>query len=346
MTAGRAPLGVLLAGYGGVGAQDHQKDMYAPAFDQHPDYDILAISDDHATPDDLRARSRDEARQRGVPYVEDLVEALELPGIDLLSVCTAFERRVAVAELAAGHGKHLLIDKPMALTLEDCDAIATTTTNAGVVCMPAHHQRYQASVRDARAAVAGGRIGLSWAVHADFIVTSRAAAASLDELTAWPLGELLNFAVYPIDCIRAMTGLEIRSVYATRGGFFYGNEGDEDFGVLALTLEHDVLATVSIGRAPVSGHLNGGLGEHRYRVMGSHGLLLVDAGKPAITVHGGGRSRRLPFGSDSVAVMLDELAAAIRTGRPADIGPSDAQAALAVTLAARQAADDDRVMQL
>ena len=75
--------------------------------------------------------------------------------------------------------------------------------------MPAYHYRFHPAIRSARAAVAGGSVGLPWAVQAEFIIAAGTAA--------WPLGELLNFGLYSVDAIRAILGLEVESVYATVG---------------------------------------------------------------------------------------------------------------------------------
>ena len=143
--------------------------------------------------------------------------------------------------------------------------------------MPAYHYRFNPAIRSARAAVVGGSIGLPWAVHAEFIIANGTAA--------WPLGELLNFGLYPVDAIRAVLGLEARSVYATSGAFFYDGDAD-DLSVLALTFERGVIATTSVGRAPTQGHPNGYGGDRRLRIMGSHGTLAVDAAAPSLSVYG------------------------------------------------------------
>jgi predicted dehydrogenase len=240
------------------------------------------------------------------------------------------------------------VDKPLALGLADCDAIERSTRGAGVMCMPAHHYRFQPAIRAARTAVASGSIGLPWAVQGEFIIAGGTAA--------WPLGELANFALYPVDAVRAITALEVRFVYATRGSFFSvdgngaadgGRPNDtEDFAVLALTLDHGVIATTSVGRAPTVGHPSAYGGERRLRIMGSHGTLVVDAAKPALTVHGGGRTDNRYYGADSLRGLLDHFVACVRGTQQPELGPRDARAALEVTRAARIAADENRVVGL
>ena len=346
MTAHAKTLGVLLVGYDGAGIQNHQLDMYEPSFVAHPGFSVVGVTDDPFAQSSRTARSPDAAQRLGVPYFEDIDDAIGHPSVDVLSVCVAFERRVAVIELAAKHHKHVLVDKPMALTLEDVDRIIEVTNESDIVCAPAHHHRFKDSIRDATRTLAEGQLGTLRAVHADFLVARGATRATADDPTVWPLGELMNFALYPIDTIRHMTELEVERVHATRGGFFYGGPDDEDFGVLTLTLEGGVVATVSVGRAPLTGHLAGG--EHRYRLVGSTGLLLVDAQETIGILHGRDRARRVPSASatNSVMGLLDEIARGIHSASTTAPSAADARSPLAVTLAARQSADTGTVVEL
>jgi predicted dehydrogenase len=241
---------------------------------------------------------------------------------------------VAVIERIASAGKHMLVDKPLALSVPECDAIERACSAAGVVCLPAYHYRFHPAVRSARAAVMGGSIGLPWAIHSEFIIA--------EGTSAWPPGELLNFGLYPIDAMRSIVGLQVRSVYATRGAFFFG-DGADDFSVLAMTLEHGVVATTSVGRAPTAGHPNGYGGDRRLRLMGSHGTLIVDAAKPALSVYG---AERRYYGKDSLRALVDHLVACVRGDVEPELGPGDARAALEVVVAARISAEQNRVVDL
>ncbi|NUR91716.1 MAG: Gfo/Idh/MocA family oxidoreductase, partial [Nonomuraea sp.] len=235
-------LDVLLVGEYGLSHQNHQAAMYAPGFAAHPGFRVVGASDD----------------------------PLDGSGVDVVSVCVPFERRVEVVTRALRAGRHVLVDKPMALTSAECAQIADVAAETGLVCVPAHHQRFQPAVRVARDAIAAGRVGLPWNVQADFLVSGGG--------EVWPLGELLNFAPYATDAIHAMTALPVTSVYATGGARF--QDGPEDLVTLCLTHERGMTSTVVAGRTPG----DGGLSLHRYRVAGSHGTLLADANRPAARV--------------------------------------------------------------
>jgi predicted dehydrogenase len=178
---------------------------------------------------------------------------------------------------------------------------------------------------------------LPWAIHAEFVIATGTAA--------WPLGELLNFGLYPVDAIRAILALEVRSVYATSGAFFYDGAAD-DLSVLALNLEHGVVATTSVGRAPTTGHPHGYGGDRRVRVMGSHGTIVVDAGAPSLAVYGNRRAEQRYYGAESIRALVDHFVAAARGDTAPELGPRDARAALEVILAARESAATNRLVHL
>jgi predicted dehydrogenase len=332
-------LGVLLVSFASVGGQAHQKSMYLPVLAAHPGLQIVGVADEAQAPKELHALNRREADALGVGYQADLDAALADARVDLVSVCCPFERRVEVLGRVAAAGKHALVDKPLALSLADCDAIERAFSQHGVMCVPAYHYRFDPAIRSARAAVAGGSVGLPWAVQAEFIIAGGTAA--------WPLGELLNFGLYSVDAIRAILGLEVESVYATQGSFFYGDDhGPDNLSVLAMNFEHGVVATTSVGRAPTQGHPNGYGGDRRVRIMGSHGTVVVDAAQASLGVYGGGRAERRGYGDASLRLLVDHLLECIRGAQTPELGPRDARAALQVILAARTAAAEQRVVAL
>ncbi len=329
------PLGVLLVSFASIGGQAHQKTMYLPRLRSHPSLQLVAVADEADAPAELHALNQREADALSVPYIRELDAALSDPRVDVVCVCCPLERRAAVLERVAAAGKSALVDKPLAPCLAECDAIARAFE--GRVCMPAYHYRFNPAIRSARAAVVGGTIGLPWALHAEFVIASGTAA--------WPLGELLNFGLYPIDAIRAILGIEVRSVYATSGAFFYGGDGD-DLSVLALNMDHGVVATTSVGRAPTTGHPHGYGGDRRVRVMGSHGTIVVDAGSPSLAVYANGRAEQRFYGTDSIEALVDHFVSAVRGEVGPELGPRDARAALQVILAARESAVSNRLVEL
>lgn len=291
MTPGR-PSRVALVGTGGIGSQDHQNAMYRPAFARHPSF-IL---------------------------VDDPEQA------EVLSVALPLAQRGRAVADAIRAGKHVLADKPLAATLAEAEEIERLATAHGVVVVPAHHQRFNAALRSATAAVRSGRVGLPWNVQCDFVVAGGDPA---------PTGELVNFGLYPVDVLRVLLGLEIHRVYAT---------GSPDLVTLLLDHDHGVTSTVVCGRVPALRDLPAGaLAVHRYRISGSHGVLAVDAGKPALRVRTTETAGPIWTGPGTVDALLDVLAAGIATARATGPTGSTGRHAAAQTGSARSLGPHDAV---
>ncbi|GIJ73878.1 Gfo/Idh/MocA family protein [Virgisporangium ochraceum] len=308
---------VVLVGFGGIGTQDHQTDMYLPAFARHPAFTLVGTLGS-ADPGGAEKAAK-AASDHGLRHFTDPAEAFT--AADVVCVAAPIGLRGGIVADAVRAGKHVLADKPLSASLTEALRIQRLAAEHGVVVVPAHHIRLGGALRSARAAVRAGRVGLPWNVQADFLVAGGDPS---------PLGELVNLALYPVDAVCSILGLDVTRVYATGGPALV---------TLMLDHPHGVTSTVVCGR---TGTLHGlapaGLATHRYRVSGSHGVLTVDATKPALRVRTAERQSTAWTGPGTVDALLDVLAAGIRTGRP-EIGVADAVRTLRVIEAAQRSID-------
>jgi len=72
----------------------------------------------------------------------DAGRVLSDPDVRAVYICTRHDSHAPLAIAAAEAGKHILIEKPLALTLEECEAVAGAVARAGVYLMPAFKMRY------------------------------------------------------------------------------------------------------------------------------------------------------------------------------------------------------------
>jgi len=97
------------------------------------------------------------AERLGASVATDVEAAIAAPGVDAVDVCLPTPLHRAVAERAFAAGRHVLLEKPLALTLEDADAIGAAAN--GHVLMAGHVLRFFPELRAVAAAVASGELG-------------------------------------------------------------------------------------------------------------------------------------------------------------------------------------------
>ena len=119
--------GVLLLG----GHRTHQEN-YARALAAEPRCRLIASSDERDAPLERVALNRTLAEELNLPYIPDLDEALARDDVHIVSLCVENERRGRVGRRCAEAGKHLYLDKPLAMTPEDAEEIVEAVKKAGV----------------------------------------------------------------------------------------------------------------------------------------------------------------------------------------------------------------------
>lgn len=151
-------LGVLIHGAGWVASQHIQ------AFQKNPHTEVRAIS----------SRTLESARNRAadfgldVPCHIDYKAALEQPDIDIVAVCTPQHLHPENTIAAARAGKHIVIEKPAAMTLGDARAMRDAVREAGVRTVVSFVLRWNPLFREIKARIAANAIGRVYCVEADY----------------------------------------------------------------------------------------------------------------------------------------------------------------------------------
>jgi UDP-N-acetyl-2-amino-2-deoxyglucuronate dehydrogenase len=105
------------------------------------------------------ARAAESAAEFGVPCETSLEALLGRPDVDAVCVCTPSGQHAAQAVAAARAGKHVLVEKPMALTLADADAMIAAAHTAGVRLGVAFQRRTEPVYQAVHQAMASGALG-------------------------------------------------------------------------------------------------------------------------------------------------------------------------------------------
>jgi predicted dehydrogenase len=89
--------------------------------------------------------------------------------VDVVHICTPNHLHAPLAELALKAGKHVVCEKPLATTVADARRLTGLAAEAGVVAAVPFVYRYYATVRDARARIAGGETGPLRLLHGSYL---------------------------------------------------------------------------------------------------------------------------------------------------------------------------------
>ncbi|PZF86696.1 Gfo/Idh/MocA family protein [Jiangella anatolica] len=315
-----------------VGAVRHATG-YAELLAAHPGYVLAGVAES----DDADAHARSDARAvaaaQGVPLWRP--EDVSPDRADVAVICSEPTRHAVLAERMLGLGLHVLVDKPLATDVAAACRVVEAARAAGRHCAVVT-RALAPPIRRLRDWVDSGRLGLPRSVDAEFLSSGTHFAASVErpELLTDPRlsggGEVMNVLGYPVDDIRAATGCEPVEVFAEAGTLFWDehrSHGVEDVAVVSALFTHGLTASIVVGRVPAAP--GPGPGTYTLRLIGSHGHVEVDVAEPAVRLYSGDGAERLPIDRSPVAAVLDDLHAAIRTGRRPAYDCADAAVAVA-----------------
>lgn len=126
---------------------------HIPEYADNPDCELRAFYNPS------RQRAEDMAAKYGGRVYDSAEELLADPEIDAVSVCAANYAHAELAIKALKAGKHVLCEKPMATTIEDCEAMAEAARESGKFLMIGHNQRLAKAHVKAKELIDEGLIG-------------------------------------------------------------------------------------------------------------------------------------------------------------------------------------------
>ena len=203
-SAASGSIGLGIAGLGMAGA------VMVHAAAAHPDFVLRAAADPHAGPREAFARDHN-ARA----YADVQMLAAD-PAVQVIYIATPHQFHAPHAILAAEHGKHIILEKPMALTLADCDAIIAAVERHKVHLIVGHTHAFDPAVRLMRDIIARGELGRLGLIHSFNYTNYLYRPRRPEELdTAQGGGILFNQVPHQIDTARLLAGGLVSSVRAS-----------------------------------------------------------------------------------------------------------------------------------
>ena len=183
-----------------------------PAFAASPGVALVAAADPRP---EARTRFTEEFGGNAYARVDDLLRDAR---VEAVYIATPHQFHAAHAIAAAQAGKHVLVEKPMALTIAEAEAMVVAARQAGVKLLVGHSHSLDPPIAAARAVIESGEFGGVKMVTAlnftDFLYRPRR-AEELD--TAAGGGVIFNQAMHQVDIVRLLAGGLAESVTAQTG---------------------------------------------------------------------------------------------------------------------------------
>jgi 1,5-anhydro-D-fructose reductase (1,5-anhydro-D-mannitol-forming) len=225
-------------GWGLIGASDIARTRMIEAVNSQQDSAVVAVM----SSSDERARRY--AVENGIPNAYSSVEALlGDPAVDVVYVSTTNERHKSEVLQAAKHRKHVLCEKPLALTIPDAREMVETCRRHDVVLGTNHHLRNAVTHRAIRRLIKEGTIGKPLAArvfHAVYLPP---------RLQGWRLekpdaggGVILDITVHDADTLHFALDDDAEEVVALSGQQGLAQAGLEDAVMGAIRFRSGVLA--------------------------------------------------------------------------------------------------------
>jgi len=218
-------------------------------------------------------RAREYGEKYGVPWFTDMHRMMESAGssIDIVSILTESGNHAPHALALAPYGKHIVVEKPMALTLEDADDMIRACDAARIKLFVVKQNRYNYPVTKLREALDKGRFGKL--VMGTVRVRWCRPQAYYDQDAwrgTWGMdgGVFTNQASHHIDLLEWMLG-EPESVFAMSSTALVDIE-TEDTGVAVIRFRNGALGIVEATTATRPKDLEGSLS-----ILGAHGTVEI-----------------------------------------------------------------------
>ena len=196
--------------------------------------------------------------------------------VDAVSITTHVNdhREIAIDALRAG--KHVLLEKPMAATVEDCNRMVQAARQNDGLLMVGHICRFDPRVALARQAIVEGRLGRILSMHARRNLSQAVGAANLDKISA-----LMGDGIHDADLMLWFTGATPVSVYAQEVHPGTGKYPDCAWAMMRL-------ANGAVGVVESIWHLPNSTPytiDARMEIIGTEGALYVNCGQAGLEIH-------------------------------------------------------------
>ena len=237
---------------GVIGCGKIAQTRHLPEYADHAQVNIAAVYDLDFE------RAKGVAKTYGARACASVEELLADKHIEAVSVCVANASHFEVSAAAMRAGKHVLCEKPMAVTLEQCEEMVRISEETGRYLMIGHNQRLTKTHLRAKELVSQGEIGKVLSFRTTF-GHSGPESWMIDRNNNWffdksraQFGALADLGVHKTDLIQFLTGKRIRKVTAKLNTLHKTDDAGkkldvDDHAVCIYEMEDGIVGTMTAG---------------------------------------------------------------------------------------------------
>jgi len=260
MKEGKIRLGVVGAGIWGG--------MHIRAYMQHPSAQLVAICDLD------KSRAQEAANKFGIPGCYTDIDEMLDEELDGLSIATPDTAHADIAVKAAGKGVHILVEKPLATTVQECERMISAASSAGVYLMVDWHNRWNPPCYYAYKAIRAGELGkisyIYYRVSDTIYVPTKMLPWAGKSSVMWFLGS------HALDTTCWLTGEEPVRVFCKRKEGVLKGMGIPTADMYITMVDFAGGATAVVENSWVLPQSSPTLIDHKCEIIGSKGVINLD----------------------------------------------------------------------
>ncbi len=335
-----------------IGAGNIAK-IYLSAFAAIPEARVTVISNR------TESTGRPLAEQAGADWTASYLDAVSRADVDAVVIATPSGTHAEIAVAAAEAGKHLLVEKPIDITLPRVDLIIAAAEKAGVILACVFPLRFAAGVAKVKEAVDAGRLGritladcyVKWFRPQSYYDGSWRGTWDHDGG-----GALMNQSIHNIDLLQYLAG-PVKEIIGRTATLAHTMQTEDTAGAL-LTFKSGALGVIQGATSCWPGD------PARVELHGDRGTIVIEEGQIAkwdlqdgspeekeamLTLEkqdGSGAADPMAIGFEKHRRQIVDLIDAIHTGRPPAIQGAEARRSVQIVRAIYQSAQEGRAIEI
>ena len=200
----------------------------------------------------------------------DYEELLKNPDIEVVSVCVPTTHHYNIVMEAINHGKHVLVEKPIAFTLDEAKEMIKAAKEKGVILATGHVERFNPAVQKAKELIENDVIG--------DIVSASAKRVGPFPPRIQDVGVTIDLAIHDLDVMYYLFDEEVVQVYGTMGSIL-DNCDFEDHAEIMVNFDNDATGILEVNwLTPYK--------RRQIDITGTDGIISIDYIEQSLDVYG------------------------------------------------------------